>query len=87
MLNVETITPVAETISAQPAVSAGSVASTSRRIERIAVVGLVILYLASAYGFAVVTPYGESPDEYSHLLYIEHIVRYNTFPAIQKNSL
>ncbi len=57
----------------------------SKRRERVALLGLVMLYLASAYGFAIVTPYGEAPDEYGHLLYIEHIVNYGKLPDILKD--
>jgi len=46
---------------------------------------LVALYLSAAVGFALVTPYGEAPDEFGHLQYIEHLVRYGTLPGIVKN--
>src|SRR5688572_19777083 len=54
------------------------------RLERVVLVVLSVLYLASATGFALVTPYGEVPDEYAHLLYIEHIVRFGELPKITK---
>src|SRR5687767_978931 len=53
------------------------------RIERVVLAILSVLYLVSATGFALVTPYGEAPDEHAHLLYVEHLVRYGTFPEIK----
>jgi hypothetical protein len=53
-----------------------------KRLERILLSVLSVLYLVSAAGFAIVTPYGEAPDEHAHLLYVEHLVRYGTLPAI-----
>ncbi|HKP51849.1 MAG TPA: hypothetical protein VJ183_04265 [Chloroflexia bacterium] len=57
-----------------------------KRRERVALLALIALYLASAYGFAVVTPYGEAPDEFSHLAYIEHIVNFGKVPDITPSS-
>lgn len=59
-------------------------ALSSKRAERVALVGLVLLYLASAFGFAVVTPYAEAPDEYGHVAYIEYLVNFGELPAIEK---
>jgi hypothetical protein len=51
----------------------------------VALLALIALYLASAYGFAIVTPYGEAPDEFGHLLYVEHIVNYGKLPDVTPN--
>ena len=56
----------------------------SRR-ERLALGGLVVLYLISAIGFALVTPYGETPDEYAHMAYIDYIISRSALPPIRKN--
>jgi hypothetical protein len=58
----------------------------SQRVERAALLALVVLYLAASCGFAIVTPYPEAPDEYGHLQYIEHIVRFGTLPTIARES-
>ena len=70
---------------AEPERAAPVAPEYGKRPERVALIGLILLYLASAYGFAVVTPYGEAPDEYAHLLYIEHIVNYGRVPDIAPN--
>src|ERR671939_1810572 len=59
-------------------------ASRVKNSERLALWALVALYLASAYGFALATPYGEAPDEGGHLLYIEYLVRFGKLPDISK---
>ena len=43
---------------------------------------LLGLCLAMAGGFALATPYGEAPDEQSHFLYIEYLVRFGGLPPI-----
>ncbi len=40
------------------------------------------LYLLAVGGFALATPYGEAPDEYMHLRYIDYIVRWSDLPPI-----
>ncbi|HEX9990456.1 MAG TPA: hypothetical protein VGE45_18500 [Chloroflexia bacterium] len=55
-------------------------------VERGALLALVVLYLAASCGFALVTPYPEAPDEYGHLQYVEHIVRFGTLPTIARES-
>src|SRR5690242_12800027 len=53
------------------------------RRERLAVGALLVLYLATAIGFALATPYGEAPDEQSHFRYVEYLVRYGSLPPIE----
>jgi hypothetical protein len=86
-------TPIISSVSsAPPAPAAAGIESVrpvarhsiAQRKERFAVYGLLLLYLASAYGFAVATPYGEAPDEYGHFFYVEHLVRFGTLPEIIK---
>ncbi|HVF98434.1 MAG TPA: hypothetical protein VND68_01240 [Chloroflexia bacterium] len=57
-----------------------------KRVERAALFALVALYLAASCGFTIVTPYPEAPDEYGHLQYVEHIVRFGTLPTIARES-
>jgi hypothetical protein len=59
-------------------------APRGKRVERAALLALVVLYLAASCGFAIVTPYPEAPDEYAHLQYVEHIVRFGKLPTIAK---
>ena len=54
--------------------------------ERLALVVLVGLYLVVAVGFALATPYGETPDENAHLLYTEYMVRFGSLPPIGPHS-
>jgi hypothetical protein len=56
----------------------------SRRAERVALGALVAFYLASVLGFAIVTPYGEAPDEPAHVGYVEYLVRFGRLPDIAK---
>ncbi|MFL5735273.1 MAG: ArnT family glycosyltransferase [Chloroflexia bacterium] len=77
MLHVATIT--------EPAVEVTGRQSGAKRIERLALWGLVALSVASSCGFALVTPYGEAPDEPSHFLYIDWLVRFGTLPFIGKD--
>src|SRR5437868_6109960 len=47
--------------------------------------GLAVLYLICSTGFALATPYGEAPDEYSHMAYIEYLARFHKLPDITPN--
>jgi 4-amino-4-deoxy-L-arabinose transferase-like glycosyltransferase len=76
-----TATPDSLTLQQVPVQPAVSV--RARRIERAALATLCLLYLICASLFAIVTPYGEAPDEHGHLLYIEHMVRYGQLPEIK----
>src|SRR5439155_3552608 len=58
--------------------------TTTRRAERIALIALFAAYLVSACGFAFATPYGEAPDEYAHLGYVEYLVVFSRLPAIER---
>jgi hypothetical protein len=62
------------------------VAPRAGRAERIALVSLAALYLFCAVGFALVTPYGEAPDEPHHTLFVEYLVRFRQLPPIEKNA-
>lgn len=59
---------------------------SSRRNERLAIYLLVALYLFSAVSYDLATPFNEAPDELAHLVYMEHLVRYNSLPAVGKDS-
>lgn len=54
----------------------------SARRERLGVGILLGFYLVCVGGFALVTPYGEAPDEPAHLLYVEYLLRTGTLPPI-----
>lgn len=54
-------------------------------MEQIALGALVAIYLFVTTGFALVTPYGEAPDEDTHILYTEHLILYGTMPLIAEN--
>ncbi|MEO8285808.1 MAG: glycosyltransferase family 39 protein [Chloroflexota bacterium] len=54
--------------------------------ERIALWTIAVLYLLSAFGFSLVTPVGEPPDEASHVTYIEHLERFYSLPPIEPSS-
>jgi 4-amino-4-deoxy-L-arabinose transferase-like glycosyltransferase len=53
------------------------------RAERLGLGAIVVLYLIATVGFAVATPYGEAPDEHSHLLYTQHLLQFGTLPEIR----
>jgi hypothetical protein len=66
-----------------PVVADALAPSTSqRRAERVALIGLILLYLICSTGFALVVPFGEAPDEDAHVMYIEHLVRFQRMPDI-----
>ncbi len=50
--------------------------------ERLALGALLLCCLGAAGGFALVTPYGEAPDEPAHLLYVDYIVTRHGLPPI-----
>ncbi len=56
------------------------------RAEHRALLALVILYLICAVGFAIATPYGEGPDEFLHLRYIEYLIVHGKLPPIQQDA-
>ena len=59
-------------------------ARPSRTAERAVLAALLVLYLACACGFSLVTPYGEAPDEYGHVGYVEYLARYGKLPPISR---
>src|SRR5689334_6671118 len=50
--------------------------------ERLALGALLLCCLGAAGGYALVTPYGEAPDEPAHLLYVDYIVTRHGLPPI-----
>ena len=53
-----------------------------RRPTTLALVAIVLLYLALALTYSILTPAGEANDEIDHVQYIEHIARTGTIPRI-----
>lgn len=54
------------------------------KTERAALGAIILLSFICSWLFAFATPYGEAPDEHAHLVYVEHLVRFHTFPPIAK---
>jgi hypothetical protein len=50
--------------------------------ERLVLAVIVLAYLVAAGGFALVTPFGEAPDEPAHLLYVDYLVTRHALPPI-----
>jgi 4-amino-4-deoxy-L-arabinose transferase-like glycosyltransferase len=45
---------------------------------------ILVLYLALATGFAVVTPFGTPPDETAHALYVQHLAQQRRLPVLRR---
>ena len=52
------------------------------RDERIALTGIVLLYVLLSVLYARIVPWGEVPDEPAHERYVEYVVRYGKLPLI-----
>lgn len=52
-------------------------------LPRTVVVGIVALYLALAFGYSVVVPLGEAPDEVSHYAYVRWLALHQRLPEPQ----
>lgn len=58
----------------------------STRREKRALSLLLLIYLLLAIGYDVATPYGEAPDEPSHMGYLEYLVVNGALPPIQADA-
>lgn len=53
-----------------------------RKAGRQWLAGIVVAYVVLCSFYIIFTPIGEGPDELDHIRYVEHLVRFGSFPSI-----
>jgi hypothetical protein len=51
--------------------------------EQLGLVGLLVVFIALATAYSVVTPLGEGPDEVSHFAYIQYVLMHQRLPTAE----